>query len=399
MMKKLHFLLALIILLSFAAGCIPQESEVSTSPSVGYAQRATQTERSPRTAASPIPADGLATNTPVTPLPSITPTWTASPTGTNTPTPTQTEVVFAVGEDITLPYLRTLDIQGSEIVFEEELEHRWNYSQYLVSYISEGNKIYGLLTIPEGEPPEGGFKAIVFNHGYIPPTVYRTTERYLAYVHHLASSGFVVFKIDYRGHGNSEGEPSGSYFSPGYTIDAIAALKSLQKMDIIDPQGIGMWGHSMAGNLVLRAMLIEPDIKAGVIWAGAVYSYDDFVKYGINDNTYRPPATSDPNGGADRRRRSREIFETYGSPDSQVDYWRAVSLTENLEYLNSPIQLHHAQDDSVVNIGYSFDLAVELQANNKVYEFYTYEGGGHNLYSPYFDQAILRTAEFFRKYL
>ena len=24
-----------------------------------------------------------------------------------------------------------------------------------------------------------------------------------------------------------------------------------------------MWGHSMAGNLVLRAMLIEPDIKAG----------------------------------------------------------------------------------------------------------------------------------------
>ena len=45
-----------------------------------------------------------------------------------------------------------------------------------------------------------------------------------------------------------------------------------------------MWGHSMAGNLVLRAMLIEPEIKAGVIWAGAVYSYDDFAKYGIYMN-------------------------------------------------------------------------------------------------------------------
>ena len=121
-----------------------------------------------------------------------------------------------------------------------------------------------MLTIPFGEPPEGGFKAIIFNHGYIPPTVYRTTERYVAYVDYLARSGFVVFKIDYRGHGNSQGEPSGSYFSPGYTIDAISALKSLQMLDIIDPQGIGMWGHSMAGNLVLRAMLIEPDIKAGV---------------------------------------------------------------------------------------------------------------------------------------
>ena len=56
----------------------------------------------------------------------------------------------------------------------------------------------------------------------------------------LARNGFVVFKIDMRGHGNSEGEPQGSYFSPGYTIDAIAALQSLQTMDMIDPDGIGM---------------------------------------------------------------------------------------------------------------------------------------------------------------
>jgi dipeptidyl aminopeptidase/acylaminoacyl peptidase len=218
-------------------------------------------------------------------------------------------------------------------------------------------------------------------------------------VDYLARSGFVVFKIDYRGHGQSEGEASGSYFSPGYTIDSITALKSLQTMDIIDPQGIGMWGHSMAGNLVLRAMLIEPDIKAGVIWAGAVYSYDDFVKYGIDDNTYRPPAPQETQEGSDRRRRSREIFDTYGWPDTRVEYWRAVSLTENIEFLNSSLQLHHAEDDTVVNMGYSFDLAVVLQENGKEYEFYTYEGGGHNLISPYFDQAILRTVEFFRNNL
>ena len=292
-----------------------------------------------------------------------------------------------------------MEITGSEIIFEEELNQRSNYHQHLVSYNSEGNKIYGLLTIPSGEPPEGGYKAIVFNHGYIPPTAYRTTERYNAYVDYLARSGFVVFKIDYRGHGQSEGEASGSYFSPGYTIDSITALKSLQTMDIIDPQGIGMWGHSMAGNLVLRAMLIEPDIKAGVIWAGAVYSYDDFVKYGIDDNTYRPPAPPATQEASDRRRGSREIFDTFGRPDTQVDYWKAVSLTENIEFLNSPLQLHHAMDDTVVNIGYSFDLAVVLQVNGKEYEFYNYEGGGHNLISPYFDQAMLRTVEFFRNNL
>ena len=209
----------------------------------------------------------------------------------------------------------------------------------------------------------------------------------------------MVFKIDYRGHGQSQGQPTGSYFSPGYTIDAITALKSLQMLDFVDPQGIGMWGHSMAGNLVLRAMLVEPDVKAGVIWAGAVYSYDDFGQYGIDDNTYRPPATSEAQDSADPRRRSREIFETYGRPDTAVGYWKAVSLTENLAYLTQPVQLHHAEDDSVVNIGYSYGLAAALQENGLTYEFYAYEGGGHNLISPYFDQAMLRTVEFFRKYL
>jgi fermentation-respiration switch protein FrsA (DUF1100 family) len=170
-------------------------------------------------------------------------------------------------------------------------------------------------------------------------------------------------------------------------------------LDIIDPQGIGMWGHSMAGNLVLRAMLIEPDIMAGVIWAGAVYSYDDFASYGIDDNTYRPPATPEVEGTPDPRRGRREIFDTYGRPDTQVEYWKAVSLTENIEFLNSPLQIHHAEDDTVVDIGYSYGLAAVLQEKNKAYEFYIYEGGGHNLISPYFEQAMQRTVEFFRNNL
>lgn len=316
------------------------------------------------------------------------------PPGSAESAPAATAAVFEVGQELTIEYLRAQDITGSEITFEQELDSTFYYEQHLVSYRSEGNKIYGLLTVPRTEPPDGGFKAIVFNHGYIPPSLYVTTERYFAYVDYLARNGFAVFKIDLRGHGQSEGEPTGSYFSPAYTIDAIAALKSLQTLEFVDPQGIGMWGHSMAGNLVLRAMLIEPDIQAGVIWAGAVYSYDDFTEYGISDNTYRPPATQE--SGADPRRRSRQIIETYGRPDTQVDFWRAVSLTENLGLLRSPLQLHHAEDDPVVSIRYSEGLAEALLANGKQYEFYRYDGGGHNLLSPYFEQAMQRTVEFFR---
>lgn len=400
MLLKRNFISLLFILLIFLAGCnLAGESEITTPNSAILTQDATVTIFPTTPAVIPFGTDFIPNDNPVTAQQTTTLTQTVNPISTSTPTPTVTEEVIEVGKEITITYLRELEIVGSEIIFEKELERTAYYHQHLVSYISEGNKIYGLLTIPAMATPEGGFKAIVFNHGYIPPRSYRTTERYTAYVDYLARSGFVVFKIDFRGHGNSEGEPSGSYFSPGYTIDSIAALKSLQMLDFIDPQGIGMWGHSMAGNLVLRAMLMEPDIKAGVIWAGAVYSYDDFVRYGIDDNTYIPPATPESQETLDPRRGRREIFDTYGRPDTHVDYWKAVSLTENIEYLNQPLQLHHAEDDTVVNIGYAFDLAAVLQEYNKPYEFYTYEGGGHNLVSPYFDQAMLRTVEFFRNNL
>ncbi len=310
-----------------------------------------------------------------------------------TPEVTQ-EPAFPVGNDLTIAALRELTIEGSDIILEQTLANGANYSRYIASYMSEGNKIYGLLTIPFGDVPEGGFKAIVFNHGYIPPATYVTTERYVAYVDMLALSGFVVFKIDMRGHGDSEGEPMGSYFSPAYMIDAISALRSLQRMDIIDPQGIGMWGHSMAGNLVLRAMLVEPDIQAGVIWAGAVYSYDDFEQYAISDTSFVPPSDETPS-----RRRSREIFETYGRPNTAEPYWQAVSLTKNIDHLQNPLQLHHAIDDDVVNIGYSRDLAAVLQTSGKTYESYEYDSGGHNIGSPSFDLAMTRTIAFFRAHL
>ena len=228
---------------------------------------------------------------PIEPEPALAePTLTSAPLllPTPTPAPVPTAPPFALGNELTIAALLEQEIEGSPITIEQALDSGANYLRYIASYQSEGNKIYGLLTVPFGDPPPDGFKAIVFVHGYIPPNQYRTTERYVAYVDALAQAGFVVFKIDLRGFGESEGEPTGAYFSPGYTIDTIAALKSLQTLDSVDPEGIGVWGHSMAGNILLRAMLIEPAIRAGVIWAGAVYSYDDFTQYAIDDPSYNP---------------------------------------------------------------------------------------------------------------
>jgi dipeptidyl aminopeptidase/acylaminoacyl peptidase len=290
--------------------------------------------------------------------------------------------------------LRQTPFPGSEITIHETLENGGNYFRYYASYQSEGLTIYGLLTVPYGETPPGGWPAIVFNHGFIPPDVYRTTERYVAYVDWLAQSGYIVFRIDYRGHDRSEGEPRGAYGDPGYTADVLNAVAALQRFPQADPQRIGMWGHSMGGYLTLRSMVVSDDIKAGVIWAGVVASYPDMLY------RWRRPSsgpTSTPFPGSTRRWR-QEWVERYGSPEENPEFWSGVSSNTYLADISGPLQLHHGTADDSVPLEFSQTLYQQVQAAGKTVEYYEYPGDDHNL-SQFFAAAMTRTLEFFDRYL
>jgi dipeptidyl aminopeptidase/acylaminoacyl peptidase len=268
------------------------------------------------------------------------------------------------------------------------------YTSYLASYDSDGLTVYGLLTQPKGEPPPGGWPAIVFVHGYIPPAQYQTQVNYVSYVDFLARSGLVVFKIDLRGHGNSQGDPGGAYYSSDYVIDTLNARAALSSSDFVNPEKIGLWGHSMAGNVVLRSFAARPKIPAVVVWAGAGYTYTDLLEYRLRDASYRPPVTD-----TQRQRRRQELREAYGEFDPQDAFWRRVAVTDYLPDLKGALQLHHAVDDAVVSIEYSRNLVNRLDKTDVVHELFEYPGGGHNLTGSSFTQAMERTAAFFDAHL
>jgi dipeptidyl aminopeptidase/acylaminoacyl peptidase len=282
---------------------------------------------------------------------------------------------------------------GSNIIIEQTLDPGSNYQRYIASYKSEGLKIYALLTVPNGVKPKSGWPVVIFNHGYIPPAEYRTTERYIAYTDGFSRSGYIVFRSDYRGHGSSQGEASGGYGSNNYTIDILNAVASMKKFKDADPKRIGMWGHSMGGFITLRNMVVNRDVKAGVIWAGVVASYSDLL------NNWRRRTFTPPPGIPSRALSWRQsLVDQYGEPEENPDFWNTISANFYLKDISGPIQLHHGTADVSVPVLFSDKLEKQMKTANKKVELYLYEGDDHNI-SNNFNIAMQRSIEFFDKYL
>ncbi|MCA9875705.1 MAG: alpha/beta fold hydrolase, partial [Anaerolineales bacterium] len=306
---------------------------------------------------------------PVQPSPTMTPspTTTAAVAATATATATPTATRWSVEpHPLQIEVMRQRSYPGSEIIVEQTLEPEETYNRYVVSYQSDGYKIYALMTVPNGAKPDTGWPVIVFNHGYVRPSWYSTTGNYVPYMDMLARSGYIVFKSDYRGHGHSDGEETvgGGYGLPDYTVDVLNAVASLKAYPDVDPHRIGMWGHSMGGQITLRAMVVSEDIKAGVIWSGVVAPYSeiiarwdftrspDFSPEMIDSLTATPQASAG-NWLLNFSGWVNEFTTKYGNPDENPAFWDTISPNSYLADLSGPIQLHHSITDEMVPLAWS----------------------------------------------
>ncbi len=417
---------------AFLAGCSRAAESPAVAPTASIATAdvialATTVPPTATATAQPEPAaafngGGMTNDEPVPPPVTATIETTAapSPPATATAAPTATVAAPTAAPWSTDPHplqiavMRQQDYPGSPITIEQTLEPGANYSRYIASYLSDGYRIYALMTVPDGTGPDGtgpdgtgpdgaqpatGWPAIVFNHGYIAPSEYRTTERYVAYVDQIARSGYIVFKTDYRGWGNSEGDGNlgGGYGSPALTVDVLNAVAALKSYANADPNRIGMWGHSLGGQLALRAMVVSQDIKAGVIWGGVVPPYPDIIarwdRMGRRLSGY---------AGAWGRSFSGWVAEfttKYGTHKQNPEFWATISPNTYLADLSGPIALHHATTDEMVPLAWAETLDEQLKAaSSQPNEFYTYPGDNHNI-SANFNVAMQRTVAFFDKYV
>ena len=151
----------------------------------------------------------------------------------------------------------------------------------------------------------------------------------------------------------------------------------------------------MGGHLTLRSMVLSKDIKAGVIWAGVVASYEDM----INNWRRRVPWMLSESERQFRRPGRQDLIDRFGTPDQNPQFWQSISPINYVSDISGPAQVHHGTADESVPWEFSQSLNDALKGAGKTAEFYKYEGADHNLSGSAFGQAMERSVEFFDKYL
>lgn len=289
---------------------------------------------------------------------------------------------------LNIPQIRQQYFSASPLKFESVLADGDGYTKQIISYSSDGYRIHALLTIPQG-PPNQKFPLVVFNRGYVDPKDFRTDRQYLRYLDFFARHGFVVFKSDYRGIGNSQGEP-GSLTTSDNSADVCQGIASLGAIPQIDFDKCFIWGHSMGAMVSLQTLLIpssnissDPHWLAGSLWAGFVIPYAEIITRWQGSNSRQ-------------KNRAEELLQSYGDPKQNPESWRQISPWFFLNQLPCPLQIHHGTLDASIPQQDSIRFYAELKKVHQDGGLFIYPNGDHNLSGPELAEAMQNTLKFFQ---
>ncbi len=133
-----------------------------------------------------------------------------------------------------------------------------------VSFVSDGLRISGFLSIPVGAKPAGGFPAIMVLHGFGSNKASNSVTRPCEILNGL---GYATLAFDMRGCGESEGE-RGRIICLEQVSDTRNALTYLQSRSEIDPRRVGCMGTSFGAAVTIYTAGVDERVAAAISVGG-----------------------------------------------------------------------------------------------------------------------------------
>lgn len=281
-------------------------------------------------------------------------------------------------EDLFITRLRAREYGRGEFTVERTLQVTPAFTRTLISFVSDGLKVYGFMNTPRGRGP---FPVVLVLHGYVNPRTYRTPYGYTQrYADALARQGFLTIHPDYRGHGRSEGMAEGStnLFRTGYAVDVLNLIEYARRLPEARPDAIGLFGHSMGGGIAIRVATVSDAVRAIVLYGSM---------------------------NADERFNIHQIKTVFRGvdyvPEDEVplELWDEISPVTYLYELQAAVEIHHGARDPQVPVAWSRDLAARLRTLDKPVTLYEYPRAGHSLRGDDYALLMTRVTAFFHRTL
>lgn len=296
---------------------------------------------------------------------------------------------FAAINPVSLPYIQQKQFDGRDLKLIRAMESNEAYTKYYINYKSGELKVSGIMDVPKGKGP---FPVIITAHGFIDPRYYTTGRGLKREQDYLARRGYVVLHPDYRNHNGSDKDPDNNLrLNLGYTEDVINAVYAIKSSNFkfIDKGNIGLLGHSLGGGVALNMMVAKPGlVKAYVLFAPISIDYRDNFNRWIGAHGH---ITLQKYGPASMR---EKIIATYGSPESNPEFWDNISPKTFIYNVKDPVMVHQGTADQDLPYEWVFKLQDAFKNNGKDLKVYLYKGEKHE-FSSAWPLVMQRSTAFF----
>ena len=224
----------------------------------------------------------------------------------------------------------------------------------------DGLTVYGYLTLPRGMPSKN-LPVVVMPHGG-PDT--RNSWGYNSEVQFLASRGYAVFQVNFRGskgYGKEFWIAGFKEWGARMQDDITDGVQWLIEQKIADPSRIGIYGFSFGGFSALHGLMSVPDLYR----CGASYSgFTNLFTYFKDIPPYFRPYL-------------QMYYETVGNPETDADYFRAVSPVFHTDKIKVPVLIAQGGRDPRVNMNETHQFVKELKKRKVPVTYIFKEGEGH----------------------
>ncbi|MGO4892223.1 alpha/beta hydrolase family protein [Flavobacterium sp. W21_SRS_FM6] len=227
----------------------------------------------------------------------------------------------------------------------------------LVTYATrDGTKIEGYLTLPKNT--EGPIATILHPHGGPGAREYDGFDYWTSY---FADRGYAVFRPNFRGstgYGRQFAESQMQAWGLTMQDDLTDAANWLVEQKIADPTKMCIVGASYGGYAAIMAAIKTPDLFQCAVSFAGVMDLDMLVsksRYFLNKKFIR-----------------KQIGEDEDDLEARSPYYHA-------DKIKIPILLMHGEDDRVVDVRQSREMAEELEDLDANVKYVELKSGDHYL--------------------